>query len=364
MLVSNVFVNLGAIFVTNFLLNQWMEPMELSVGVLLLIKIGIISTLLVLFCEVLPKVWAAHHKVLFAASASLVIEIFNSIFYGISKRIVNLNERVGKTMNADQTTATDNSDLDYAIDLLPDHEASVEEKQILKGIRKFGDTEVKQIMRTRMDVSGIEFNSSYQNVLKKVEELHYSRLPVYKSSLDEIAGMLHTKDMLTHLKEAPDYDWHSLIRVPYFVHEQKLIEDLMQEFRIKRIHFAIVVDEFGGTSGIVTLEDIMEEIIGDINDEFDDEESINKKLDEYNYIFEGKFMINDACKAMKLSVDTFDQVRGDSDSVAGLVLEIAGEFPQANSSIVSGDFTFVPLEINKNRIDKIKITITPSLPVS
>ena len=364
MLVSNVFVNLGAIFVTNFLLNQWMEPMELSVGFLLLIKIGIISTLMVLFCEVLPKVWAAHHKVLFAASASLVIEIFNSIFYGISKRIVNLNERVGKSMNADQTTASDNSDLDYAIDLLPDHEASVEEKQILKGIRKFGDTEVKQIMRTRMDVSGIEFNSSFQNVLNKVEALHYSRLPVYKSSLDEIAGMLHTKDMLTHLKEAPDYDWHSLIRVPYFVHEQKLIEDLMQEFRIKRIHFAIVVDEFGGTSGIVTLEDIMEEIIGDINDEFDDEESINKKLDEYNYIFEGKFMINDACKAMKLPVDTFDQVRGDSDSVAGLVLEIAGEFPQVNSSIVSGDFTFVPLEINKNRIDKIKITITPSLPVS
>ncbi|MEX1202637.1 MAG: gliding motility-associated protein GldE [Ferruginibacter sp.] len=364
MLLSNVFVNLGAILVTNFLLNQWMGPMDLSVGFLLLIKIGIISTLLVLFSEVLPKVWAAHHKVWFAASSSLVIEIFNSIFYGISKRIVLLNERVGKTMNTDQSSYTDNSDLDYAIDLLPDHEASVEEKQILKGIRKFGDTEVKQIMRTRMDVSGIEFNSSYDNVLKKVQELHYSRLPVYKSSLDEIAGMLQTKDLLVHLQEAPNYDWHGLIRAPYFVHEQKLIEDLMQEFRAKRIHFAIVVDEFGGTSGIVTLEDIMEEIIGDINDEFDDEESINKKLDEYNYIFEGKFMINDACKAMKLPADTFDQIRGDSDSVAGLVLEIAGEFPQVNSTIISGDFTFVPLEINKNRIDKIKITIHPSLPTN
>ena len=364
MLVSNVFVNLGAILVTNFLLNQWMGPMELSVGFLLLIKIGIISTLLVLFSEVLPKVWATHHKVWFAASSSLVIEIFNSIFYGISKRIIRLNERVGKTMNADQSSYADNSDLDYAIDLLPDHEASVEEKQILKGIRKFGDTEVKQIMRTRMDVSGIEFNSSFHHVLKRVQELHYSRLPVYKSSLDEIAGMLQTKDLLVHLKEASDYDWHGLIRAPYFVHEQKLIEDLMQEFRAKRIHFAIVVDEFGGTSGIVTLEDIMEEIIGDINDEFDDEESINKKLDDYNYIFEGKFMINDACKAMKLPADTFDQVRGDSDSVAGLVLEIAGEFPQVNSTITSGDFTFVPLGINKNRIDKIKITIHPSLPVN
>ena len=360
MMLSNIFVNLGAIFVTNFLLNQWMGPMDLSVGFLLLVKVLIISTLLVLFCEVLPKVWAAHHKVWFAASSSLVIEIFNSLLYGISKRIVHFTERVSKTMNADQSSSVDNRELDYAIDLLPDHEASIEEKQILKGIQKFGDTAVKQIMRTRMDVSGIDFNSSYHQLLKKVEELHYSRLPVYKSNLDEITGMLHTKDLLTHLKEPADYDWHGLIRAPYFVHEQKLIEDLMQEFRAKRIHFAIVVDEFGGTSGIVTLEDIMEEIIGDINDEFDDEESINKKLDDCNYIFEGKFMINDACKAMKLPADTFDLVRGDSDSVAGLVLEIAGEFPQVNASITSGVFTFVPLEINKNRLDKIKITIQPA----
>jgi len=148
-----------------------------------------------------------------------------------------------------------------------------------------------------------------------------------------------------------------LIRPAYFVHEQKLIEDLMQDFRTKRIHFAVVVDEFGGTSGIVTLEDIMEEIIGDIRDEFDDEESINKKLDDFNYIFEGRFSINDACKAMGLPIDTFDSVRGDSDSVAGLVLEIAGEFPQINTVLVSGDFSFVPLEINKNRIDKVKIII-------
>jgi CBS domain containing-hemolysin-like protein len=169
--------------------------------------------------------------------------------------------------------------------------------------------------------------------------------------------MLHTKDLLPHLLQPDNFDWHFLIRTPYFVHEQKLIEDLMQEFRNKRMHFAIVVDEFGGTSGIATLEDVMEEIIGEIKDEFDDEESVNKKIDEYNYIFEGKFMINDACKAMNLPTDTFDAIRGDSDSVAGLVLEIAGEFPLENSNLVSGDFTFIPMEINKNRIDKIKIII-------
>ncbi|MBC7866543.1 MAG: gliding motility-associated protein GldE, partial [Gloeobacteraceae cyanobacterium ES-bin-316] len=324
MLIANVFVNLGAILVSNFLLNYWMVPLGLSAGLLLLVKILIISVLLVLFAEVLPKVWAAHHKVWFAASSSLVIEIFNSLFYLLSKRVVKFNEKINKQLSAESNSAMDNSNLDYAIDLLPDHEATVEEKQILKGIRKFGDTEVKQIMRTRMDVSGIEYNYSLADVLKKVTELHYSRLPVYKGSLDDIAGMLHTKDLLPYLHQPADFDWHSLIRSPYFVHEQKLIEDLLQEFRVKRMHFAIVVDEFGGTSGIASLEDIMEEIIGEIKDEFDDEESINKKIDDYNYIFEGKFMINDACKAMNLPAETFDAIRGDSDSVAGLVLEIAG----------------------------------------
>ena len=357
MLITNIFVNIGAILVSNFLIDYWMESLALTAVTLLFVKILIIATLLVLFAEVLPKLWAAQHKVWFAATSSLTIEIFNSLFYGLSKKMVAFSEKINKNLSADNATSLDKSNLDYAIDLLPDHEASVEEKQILKGIRKFGDTEVKQIMRTRMDVSGIDYNSSFGNLIKKVEELHYSRLPVYKGSLDDIAGMLHTKDLLPHLLQPEDFNWHHLVRAPYFVHEQKLIEDLMQEFRNKRMHFAIVVDEFGGTSGIATLEDIMEEVIGEIKDEFDDEESINKKLDEFNYIFEGKFMINDACKAMGLPLDTFDSIRGDSDSVAGLVLEIAGEFPQANSSLRSGDFTFIPLEINKNRIDKVKISI-------
>ncbi|MBC7935779.1 MAG: gliding motility-associated protein GldE [Rhizobacter sp.] len=357
MLMANIFVNLGAILVTNFLINNFLSETNISPVLLLIIKIVAISIFLVLVVEVLPKVWAAHHKVWFAASASLILEIFNSLFYGLSKRVVSFTESIDKKIGGDRSSSMDNSNLDYAIDLLPEHEATTEEKQILKGIRKFGDIEVKQIMRTRMDVSGIEHSSRFSDVIKKVEALHYSRLPVYNSSLDDISGMLHTKDLVPYISEADDFNWHSIIRKPYFVHEQKLIEDLLQEFRSKRIHFAIVVDEFGGTSGIVSLEDIMEEIIGEIKDEFDDEESVNKKLDDHNYIFEGKFMINDACKAMNLPVDTFDNLRGDSDSVAGLVLEIAGEFPQVNTPLVSGDFTFIPLDINKNRIDKVKIII-------
>jgi len=357
MLITNSFVNIGIILVSNILIDSWIAGFHLSFWAVFLIKVGAVTFLLLLFGEVLPKVWATHHKIWFAATASLTVEIFNSLFYRFSKRMVRYSNKIEKKFSSENSSAMDSTNLDYAIDLLPEHEATSEEKQILKGIRKFADTTVKQIMRTRLDVSGIDFNSSFPDTIKKVEELHYSRLPVYRNNLDEVVGMLHTKDMLPHLDEPAGYDWHTLMRQAYFVHEQKLIEDLLQEFRNRRIHFAVVVDEFGGTSGIVTLEDVMEEIIGDIKDEFDDEESSNKKIDDFNYIFEGKTMINDVCKAMRLAADTFDGVRGDSDSLAGLVLEIAGEFPQENEEITSGDFTFIPLAINKNRIDKVKVVI-------
>ncbi len=359
MLIANSFVNIGIILISNILMDNLLETFSMVFWLRFIIKVFTVTFLIVLFGEVLPKVWATHHKIWFASTASLILEIFNSVFYRFSKRLVGLSDGIEKKFSPGHSSLMDNSQLDYAIDLLPEHEATMEEKQILKGIRKFGDTTVKQIMRTRLDVNGIEFSSSFEDVIRRVEELHYSRLPVYSNNLDEVKGMLHTKDLLPHVNasKVENYDWHSLMRPSYFVHEQKLIEDLLQEFRNRRIHFAVVVDEFGGTSGIVTLEDIMEEIIGDIQDEFDDEESANKKIDDYNYIFEGKTMINDVCRIMGLPADVFEVVRGDSDSLAGLVLEIAGEFPQVDEEVVSGDFTFIPLAINKNRIDKVKVEI-------
>jgi putative hemolysin len=358
MLIANCLVNIGIILISNILLDGVLTTFTQNFWVIFFTKLLSVTFLLVLFGEVLPKVWATHHKVIFASNASLIVEIFNSLFYKISKRLVKFSDGIEKKFASDKSSHLDNSHLDDAIDLLPDHEATVEEKQILKGIRKFGDTTVKQVMHTRLDVSGIDYNATFIEVVKKVELLHYSRLPVYKNNLDEVIGMLHTKDLLPHLNEPEDFDWHTLMRQPYFVHEQKLVEDLLQEFRNKRIHFAVVVDEFGGTSGIITLEDIMEEIIGEIKDEFDDEESGNKKIDDYTFIFEGKTMINDVVKVMNLSNDVFDEIRGDSDSLAGLVLEIAGEFPQINEEVVSGDFTFIPLEIKKNRIDKVKVVVS------
>ncbi len=359
MLIAKSFVNIGIILISNILMNGLLETFQFAYLANFLIKVFSVSSLLVLFGEVLPKVWATHHKVWFASTASLIIEIFNSLFYRLSKRLVGFGDSIEKNFSPHNSSLLDNSQLDYAIDLLPENEATMEEKQILKGIRKFSNTTVKQIMRTRLDVSGIEHSSTFEDLIIKIEALHYSRLPVYDNNLDEIKGMLHTKDLLPYVNadKVENYDWHGLMKPAFFVHEQKQIEDLLQEFRNRRIHFAIVVDEFGGTSGIVTLEDIMEEIIGDIQDEFDDEESANKKIDDYTYIFEGRTMINDVCKIMGLPGDVFEKVRGDSDSLAGLVLEIAGEFPQVEEEVVGGDFTFIPLAINKNRIDKVKVVI-------
>jgi gliding motility-associated protein GldE len=357
MLITNSLVNIGVILILNLLMNEWIGNQFADAPlVLFLIKVVFVSFFILLFAEVLPKVWATHHKVWFAATTSLLVEIFHSLFYRLSIRLVKYSDKIERKLST-KSAGIEQTELDDAIDLLPEHEATMEEKEILKGIRKFSDTTVKQVMKTRLDVSGIESSKSFIELLRLSEDLQYSRLPVYKSDLDHIVGVLHIKDLLPHLQETAYFEWQSLIRPPFFVHEQKMIEDLLQDFRSKRTHFAVVVDEFGGTSGIITLEDILEEIIGDIKDEFDDEESINKKIDDHTYIFEGKTMINDVCKMLHLPSNTFDGIRGDSDSLAGLVLEIAGAFPQINEEIKSLGYTFVTLAINKNRIEKVKLIL-------
>ncbi len=356
MLIANCFVNIGIILISNSLMNEWVGTLGLNLMVEFLLKVIVVTAMLVMFGEVLPKVWATHHKIWFASTSSMIIDIFNSLFFKISRQLVNLSDKIESTFQSG-SSSLDDTQLDDAIDLLPEHEATSEEKQILKGIRKFGNTTVKQTMRTRLDVSGIEVKTSFTDLIFKLREMSYSRVPVYKNNLDEIIGILHTKDLLPHINKDEIFDWHTLMRPVFYVHEQKLIEDLLQDFRNKRIHMAVVVDEFGGTSGIITLEDIMEEIVGDIQDEFDDEQSINKKIDEFNYIFEGKTMIQDVCRALNIPNHTFDLLRGESDSLGGLVLEIAGEFPKVNEEFVTQNYIFTPLEINKNRIEKVKVTI-------
>jgi CBS domain containing-hemolysin-like protein len=208
-----------------------------------------------------------------------------------------------------------------------------------------------------LDVSGVDYQLSFPALLQRVQELHYSRLPVYKGSLDEVVGILYTKDLLPYLGAPANFDWHRLLRAPYFVPEPKLIEDLLKTFQQRRIHFAVVVDEFGGTSGIVTMEDILEEVIGDIRDEFDEEETTGQQVDDHTYIFEGKTLLTDLCRALSIPTDTFDEVKGESDSLAGLLLERVGALPAKEQIIVFGDFEFKVLELEQNRIQHVQVSI-------
>lgn len=357
LVIANTLINIAIIILSNFLIDQLLPVQTNWWFFTFTIKVVIVTVFVVLFGEVLPRVWATQNNFRFAYNSSFIVEIIHYLFRRISIWVVGLTDQVERSMGK-KTATYSLEELDHAIDISTNNDASIEEKNILKGIVNFGNTTVKQVMRTRLDVSGIDYTLSHEKLVKQVEELHYSRLPVYKSSLDDVVGMIQTKDLIPYLNEN-DYNWHSLLRSPFFVHEQKLIVDLLKEFQGKRIHFAVVVDEFGGTSGIVTMEDILEEIIGDIKDEFDDEESVNKKLDDNIYIIEGRTMINDVCKMLGLTLDTFDKVRGDSDSLGGMLLELAGDFPKANETILCGDFEFTVLEVARNRIQKVKVVIKP-----
>ena len=368
LLIAGTFFNICIIVLSNFLINELLHLGTLLVSwgsfayiAELVFKVLMIAFILVFFCRILPKVWATQNNLRVAYDCSYVIEGIHLLLVRISRRMVAIADVIGKRLGATKSRTASLQELDEAIDITTDEETSLEEKNILKGIVKFGNISVKQVMRTRLDVSGIEYSLPLYDLFRKVEELHYSRLPVYKISLDEVVGVLNTKDLQAHLQQPEDFDWHVLLRQPFFVPETKLIEDLLKDFQSKRIHFAVVVDEFGGTSGIVTMEDILEEIIGEIKDEFDEEEGNIRKLDESNFIFEGKTTINDACKAMKIGQDTFDQVKGDSESMAGLVLELSGEFPATNTVVSTGDFEFTVVEAYKNRIMEIKVTIKRNL---
>lgn len=359
LLIAGTFTNICIIVLSNYLADQFINFDKIPQWLEILSKALVIAFILVFFGRLMPKVAATQNNLRFAYGTTFVIEALHLMLRRISRWIVSLADGIGKRLGANRSEAISIQELDEAIDIKTDEEASPAEKNIMKGIVKFGNISVKQIMRTRLDVSGIDYKSTFKDLVKKAEELHYSRLPVYKESLDEIAGIINTKDLLPFLNETENFDWHPLMRQPFFVPEAKLIEDLLKDFQHKRIHFAVVVDEFGGTSGIVTMEDVLEEVIGDIKDEFDEEENGNRKLDDNNYLFEGKTMVNDMCKLMKLPMDTFDQVRGESESVGGLVLELTGEFPAANSIVSAGDFDFTVLETDNNRIRLVKVTINP-----
>ena len=324
------------------------------------IEVVLVTFLLVVFGEVMPKILANYRKLPFARFATPFLRLMTRIFRPVSHFLVHSTQIIeNRLARKHGKRLVTKEEIDHAIELARDESTTEEEIDILKGIVKFGDIMVKQIMRSRVDIVAIDKSSSCDEVLKIIRESGYSRFPVYEDDLDHIIGFLYAKDLLGYLDKGPDFDWTTLLREAFFVPENKKIEELLREFQRKRVHMAVVVDEYGGTSGVVTLEDIMEEIIGEIEDEHDvEEENQFEKIDEHTYIFEGKTLINDFCREMNIDSHIFDEVKGDSDSLAGLLLELFQRMPDEGESIRYNKYKFEVLEVSDRRIEKVKITIT------
>ena len=356
-LISNNFVNVSIVILSTYLTSVLFDFHAYPV-VTFISQVIIVTSLILIFGEILPKMYATQYPVRLANIMARPLLILKKIFFPLSLVLVRSTSIIDKRFSK-KGTGISRSDLSKAVDLTSDDSTPDEEKNILKGIAKFGATEVREIMKSRVDVTAIDSKTKFPELIKIINDSGYSRIPVFEESFDQILGILYVKDLLPHLGKPADFQWLLLIRPAIFVPEIKRINDLLKEFKIKKIHLAIVVDEYGGTSGIVTLEDILEEIVGEISDEFDTESDkvTYKKLDDDNYLFEGKTLINDFCKILKIDDEIFDEVKGESESLAGLILEIVGRMPKKNEQVSFNEYRFKIISADKRRIKQIKLTI-------
>jgi putative hemolysin len=353
-LIANTFVNIAVVMVTTSIFSILFDfSANPIIGFLL--EVVVVTFLLVLLGEVIPKIYAFQHNMKVANFVAVpmytVYKFFLPLVYVLESTTAVLDKRItkrGHILSVDE--------LSHAIDITTEKGAPKQEKSILKGIVNFGNTTVKQIMSQRPDMVAVDENLNFKQLMLTVVDSGYSRIPVFKNNLDQIEGVLFTKDLLP-LLYLEDYNWKTLLRPAFFVPETKKIDDLLKEFQSKRMHLAIVVDEFGGTSGLITMEDILEEIFGEINDEFDDEEQIFSKLNDHTFVFEAKMLIHDVCRYLEIDSEVFDEVRKEADTLGGLLLEINGDIPKYGQEIQFNEFVFKVEAVDKRRIKRVKITI-------
>lgn len=352
-LITNNFVNVTIIMLCNYIFSslvkfqtQWVEFLCITV---------LLTFLLLLFGEIMPKVYSRQDPLKFCRKAVNGILFLRKFFWPLETILIRsgmLAEKVVQKENRQLSV----DDLEQALELT-DKEEIKDEQSMLQGIIRFGDETAKEVMTTRQDIVDIDIRSSFADVLKCIVENNYSRIPVYQDNGDNIRGVLYIKDLLPHLSKPASFRWQSLIRPPYFVPETKKIDDLLREFQDNKVHIAIVVDEFGGTSGLVTLEDILEEIVGEINDEYDEEEKTYSKINYNTYIFEGKTLLVDFCKILHVDDDEFAEVEGEADSLAGLLLELKGDFPSVHERIDYKNYSFEIMAIEERRISRVKVIV-------
>ena len=357
LLISNNFVNVTIIMLCDFFFTKVIDFGGSEILEFLVITV-ILTFLLLLFGEIMPKIYSAQHTLKFCRMAAPVITVLKKVFSPLSNLLVRSTFIVNKLV-AKRNYNISVDELSQALELTDKDEIS-EESNILEGIIRFGGETAKEVMTPRLDVVDLEIGATFKEVLDFVVENGYSRVPVYEDSRDNIKGILYIKDLLPYLKKDADFKWQNLIRPAYFVPETKMIDDLLRDFQANKIHIAIVVDEFGGTSGIVTMEDIIEEIVGEINDEYDEEERSYVKINDHTYVFEAKTLLSDFYKIVKVDSDVFEDVVGDADTLAGLLLEIKGEFPKLHEKLEYDNFLFEVLEMDARRILKIKVIISAS----
>jgi gliding motility-associated protein GldE len=362
-LIGNNFVNIAIVLLSTLLSGQLFDFSDNPLMGFLLNVVGI-TFLLLLFGEVLPKVYASRNALKFSMRMAMPISIMEKLFNPLSEMLMRTTRIVEKRLKKKSTNISV-EDLSTALDITENEEEKHRDKKILKRIINFGNTEVTQIMKPRVDVMALEIEQPFSEVLQLILDNGYSRIPVYRENFDQVAGLLYIKDLIPHLEEGDEFDWQKLIRPAFFVPESKKLDDLLREFQIKKVHMAIVVDEYGGASGIVTMEDVLEEILGDISDEFDDEDVIYSKLDDSNYVFEGKILLKDFYRIINIEGEEFEIKKGEAETLAGFVLEISGRIPNKNDKIQFANYTITVESVDKRRIKRIKVTIekNPILPL-
>jgi|TARA_Y100000385_G_scaffold128595_1_gene133933 gliding motility-associated protein GldE len=353
-LISNNFINVAIIILSTYMTDSLLDYNQYPI-LGFIIQVVVVTFALLLLGEVIPKVYANQKTLTFAKRMSGPLTILSALFKPLSQLLVSSTSIIEKRFNA-KGYQISVDDLSSALDLAGENDTKEEEKRILRSIVEFGNIQVKEIMKSRVDVTALNQSTTFEEVKKVVISSGYSRIPVYKENFDTVIGVLYIKDLLPFLNHE-DFNWSNLIRTPFFVPEGKMIDDLMREFQEKKIHLAIVVDEYGGTSGVVTLEDIIEEIVGDINDEFDDDGIQFSKLDNSNYIFEGKTSLNDVLKTIDGEIDFFDDIKGESDTLAGLILEMKGNIPENGEELNYEHYLFTVESVDKTRVKRVKITI-------
>jgi len=355
-LIANNFINVAIVMVSTFVADNLINNNALSGTSQFIIHVVLITFIILLFGEVIPKVYATKYNVKFAKAMALPIHYMSIIFKPISQLLISSTSIIDKRVTK-KTNAVSVDELEHALDLTKDSVETEEEKKILEGIVQFGNTDVKQIMTPRTDVIAIDYSNDFTTLLKEIKNSKFSRLPVYEDSIDNVNGILYIKDLIPYIEKKKSFKWNHLIRDPKFVPENKKLDDLLKEFQEEKKHIAIVVDEYGGTSGIVSLEDVLEEIVGDITDEFDEEDLVYSKLDDLNYVFEGKTTLIDMYRTMNIDGDEFEKMKGEADTIAGFCIEQAGKILLKNEKLSFDKYTFTVEAADKRRIKQVKVTI-------